>query len=74
MFNFRFVLVSCPSSIAVANSFSDEDNDENAKYLLVREIMVTLLSSNRKLVAHVDGHADWPAGLRIDRTPKRASL
>ena len=27
-------------------------------------------NSNRKLLAHLDGHTDWPAGLRIDRTPE----
>ena len=32
------------------------------------------INSNRKLFAHVERHAHWSAGLRIDRTPESPSL
>src|SRR5438046_3736143 len=31
-------------------------------------------NSTRKLLAHVERHAHWPAGLRINRAPERSSL
>jgi len=34
----------------------------------------TKANSNRKLLAHLQRHALWPAGLRINRTPERPSF